>query len=306
MKIQHLRNGVILISIGLVFLFNNLGYVDWEVWETIVSWWPIFLIAIGWEIVFRNTRLKLLALLSPLAFAFFILGPAWWQWEGRHETELVQKTEWSQAISPETKLIQAELEFKLGRLVLAESPQRSIECNLEYDQIEPIQDFSQAGGVAHFRLEEVGKKFYGMRFNSAGNRFELSRADRKEWEVRIDSLTPLELNITSQVSKNELDFRELKLRKLEACFQVAKAEIKIGEKSDTVTLNLDQDLSKVILWVPAEAAVNLDKDVDLGGLSSSNVNLVNLKEEPEIYNAGHPVIYVNYKGALCKLSIRGY
>ena len=160
--------------------------------------------------------------------------------------------------------------------------------------------------MAHFRLEEVGKKFYGLRFNAAGNRFELSRADRKEWEVKIDSLTPLELNITSRVSKNEFDFREIKLRKLEASFQLAKAEIKIGEKSDTVMLNLNQDLSKVILWVPDEAVVKIDKDVDLGGLSSSNVNVVNLDREPEASQNGHPVIYVNYQGALCKLSIRGY
>lgn len=309
MKIQHLRNGVILISIGLVFLFNNLGYVDWEVWETIISWWPVYLIALGIEIVFRNSKLKLIALISPITFAFFILGPAWWQWEGKEEDRLVQKTEWSQTISSGTNLLQADLDFRLGQLVVSLAPEKGVKCNLEYQGQEPYLDFSEAKGSAKLRIEDHSQKAFGISSGSFGVKHSGFREwEDKNWEVQFDSFTPLELKLSSQVSKNNLDLSNLKLRKLDLSLQVAKAVVKLGEKSDTVIVKLDEEVSKLDLWVPREAVVELDRQTDLAALSNSNVAVVKkIISQPEgPLPEGEPVIFLSYQGALCKLHIRGY
>jgi len=308
MKIQHLRNGVILVCIGLVFLFNNLGYVDWEVWETILSWWPIYLIALGIEIVFRNSKLKLVAIISPLTFAFFILGPAWWQWEGKEEDRLVQESRWSEEILPETNLLQADLDFHLGNLTIAQAADKKVNCRLEYEGTQPVWDFSQKEGSAKLAIQDRSQKTFGITFGSAGfSQADFRGWDRKEWQVELDGSTPLELKLSSQVSKNDLDLSKLRLKSLELCLQVAKANIRLGEKSDTIRVNLEQDLSKVNLWVPKESAIQLQKDVDLGGISYSHLNIVKADQvEAETGLTGHPVIHLTYQGALCKLNIRGY
>lgn len=308
MKIQHLRNGVILVCIGLVFLFNNLGYVDWEVWETILSWWPIYLIALGIEIVFRNSKLKLVAIISPLTFAFFILGPAWWQWEGKHEDRLVQESRWSEEILPETNLLQADLNFHLGSLTMTEGSDKKVKCQLEYEGNQPVYDFSQSEETAKLTIEDRSHKTFGVTFGSAGfTQANFRGWGRKEWQVELDGSTPLELKLSSQVSKNDLDLSRLRLKELELCLQVARANIRLGEKSDTIRVSLEQDLSKVNLWVPKESAIRLQKDVDLGGISYSHLNIVKAdREVSEAFLSGHPVIYLTYQGALCKLNIRGY
>ncbi len=305
MKIQHLRNGVILISVGLVFLFNNLGYVDWEVWETILSWWPVYLIAIGIEIVFRNSALKPLALISPLAFAFFILGPAWWQWEGRDEDRLVQRIEWNQPLSEQINSLQANLEFRLGCLKVEDSDNRVVNCMMEYQSREPYVDFSETEGKAKLTLQDRSKKYWGIRVNEAGVESNWGSPKDKDWNVAFDTITTLELDLSSQLSKNEMDLTKIKAGKLKFSFQLAKGDIKLGDKIDTLTVDLDLELSKVNLWVPEEAVVFLEKHLSLSGFSDSNVKIV--RGENNASNiSGQPVIFVNYEGALSKLNLKGY
>ena len=37
----------ILIGLGIVFLLNNMGILDWNVWEVIFRLWPVLIIAAG-------------------------------------------------------------------------------------------------------------------------------------------------------------------------------------------------------------------------------------------------------------------
>src|SRR4030066_97949 len=39
--------GSILITLGLVFLLDNLGVISWDVWDTVLRLWPVLLIAGG-------------------------------------------------------------------------------------------------------------------------------------------------------------------------------------------------------------------------------------------------------------------
>jgi hypothetical protein len=306
MKIQHLRNGVILISVGLVFLFNNLGYVEWEVWETILSWWPVYLIALGIEIVFRNSTLKPLALISPIAFTFFILGPAWWQWESKEEDRLVQKVEWSQPLSKQINSLQANLEFRLGSLTIENSDNRTVNCVLEYQSREPYVDFTETEGRAKFTLIDRSKKHWGIRFNEAGVvESNWGGPKDKDWKIAIDTTTPLELALNSQLTKNELDLTRIKTGKLDFSFQLAKGDVRLGDKEDTVTVDLDLELSKVNLWVPKEALVYLEKHLSLSGFSDSNVRVVRGKNYDSNIS-GKPVIFIKYEGALSKLNLKGY
>ncbi|MCI0531282.1 MAG: DUF5668 domain-containing protein [candidate division Zixibacteria bacterium] len=303
MKIKHIRNGVILISAGLVFLFNNAGWVDWEVWRTVIFWWPAYLIAIGIEVAFRESRLKYLALLSPLIFAFFILGPAWWQWEGREEDRLVQMREWTHPLSSGTDYIQADIEFSLGEIIIVESAASGLNCQMEYRQSEPLISYSEDNDTLHFRLEDQGSRFVGLGFNRAGGtRF--FGWDQKNWEVGIDSQTPLKLELESSASRNNLDLSGLVLKELDLDLNAAKANLKIGSKSDSVWIRLDQKASRVDLWLPKESYVIITQDTYIVSDMDSDINLHRSDEDPKPDSS--PVIYLSFFGAVCKLNIKTY
>jgi hypothetical protein len=42
---------VILIGLGVVFLLNNPGILNWSVWDVIFRLWPVLLIAAGLDIL---------------------------------------------------------------------------------------------------------------------------------------------------------------------------------------------------------------------------------------------------------------
>ncbi len=48
---------VILITIGIVILLNNLGMVEGDFWTIVWQWWPVLLVAIGLDSLFRRNEI---------------------------------------------------------------------------------------------------------------------------------------------------------------------------------------------------------------------------------------------------------
>lgn len=59
MNKQRITNGLILIFVGIVFLLNRLGYVDFAIIWHAFDLWPIGLIFVGISVMFRNQWVKL-------------------------------------------------------------------------------------------------------------------------------------------------------------------------------------------------------------------------------------------------------
>ncbi|MCP4633103.1 MAG: hypothetical protein GY855_09270, partial [candidate division Zixibacteria bacterium] len=66
MKASNLRTGILFMGTGLLLLGNTLGYLSWDLWWDLVKLWPILLIAIGIELIFKNSKMPLISYLSPL------------------------------------------------------------------------------------------------------------------------------------------------------------------------------------------------------------------------------------------------
>ncbi len=66
-----------LITVGIVFLLNNLGVLDWSIWQSLVRLWPILLIAAGLDLLIgrRSVLGFVIAVGASLAL---VLGGLWW------------------------------------------------------------------------------------------------------------------------------------------------------------------------------------------------------------------------------------
>lgn len=74
--ISRVLDGVGTVIVGLVLLGNTTGYISWGVWWTLLTLWPVFLIAIGLSILARAVEQSWLRMLAPvviwLAFAYAV------------------------------------------------------------------------------------------------------------------------------------------------------------------------------------------------------------------------------------------
>ena len=53
---QSIGLSIFLIIIGLVFLIDNLGYIDISISQIITTYWPVILIWIGAEKLYRDLK----------------------------------------------------------------------------------------------------------------------------------------------------------------------------------------------------------------------------------------------------------
>lgn len=67
---------VIIIAVGILFLFSNFGIVPWTLWAQIWRLWPIILILIGIEMMFGRSRWA--QIIISILVVLFLLGIVWY------------------------------------------------------------------------------------------------------------------------------------------------------------------------------------------------------------------------------------
>lgn len=76
---RHHRSGspvgaVLFIGLGLLLLFNNLGWLPWSTWDVVWRFWPIILIMWGLQMMLgRNLVSKLILSVVAVLVILFIL-----------------------------------------------------------------------------------------------------------------------------------------------------------------------------------------------------------------------------------------
>lgn len=64
--LMRVMDGIGTVLIGLVFLGNTLGYIEWSVWFVLLTLWPVLLIAAGISIIGKGIGQQWLRALAPL------------------------------------------------------------------------------------------------------------------------------------------------------------------------------------------------------------------------------------------------
>ncbi len=84
MDAKRALGGLTLIAIGGILLANTTGVLPWSVWVSIISLWPIALIAAGIDIIGTSTRrtwvrvIAGLLTLAALLYGAFVMPPGTW------------------------------------------------------------------------------------------------------------------------------------------------------------------------------------------------------------------------------------
>jgi len=94
-SLRHRRPSIvfplILIVFGTVFLLNNLGWLNWDLWTAIARLWPLLIIAIGLDLMIsrRSPFGLILSLIVVLGILAIALAALFWFDPGR---EVIRET----------------------------------------------------------------------------------------------------------------------------------------------------------------------------------------------------------------------
>jgi hypothetical protein len=308
MNIGRIRNGAILISAGVILLLNTMDYLSWSVWFRILSLWPVILVAIGIELLFKKTRLSFLTLLSPLLFFAAILGPAFvfdsYLGEISKTTRIYHFSE-----GLDSALTEAGVSVRLntGDLVVSSGTGKLISTELDYFEREPIVTYevSDLDSSAQFKVRDRERR--RLEWNFSKGRFH-GAWDRKNWEIKLTESIPIDLTVYVKTGDADLDLSGLKVRMLDLETRTSDARVRIGNLVDEVSARIESRASKVSISLPKDMALRIENH---SNLSSTSFSWFTLKETddgyetPDFDRATHKLtLYL--EGSLTKLKMNRY
>ena len=265
MEQHHRRRGLvwpaILITAGIVFLLNNLGVLSWGVWTTLLSLWPVLLIAIGLEILIGRRSIWGSALVALLVVVVFV-GAAWLDVPARlggtaisgpQDRQLIQ-----QSLDGATKAV-VDIDFSVGELRIDALAEGSwlVDGTIDVLPRERLtQNFRKDGDIAHFDLDSSGS--FGLGFTDI-------RLNDHVWDLGLTREIPLDLRVKAGVGKSELDLSRLNLSHLEVKNGVGEVTVTLP-RSGRFSVEIGGGIGEIEILLPRGMEARVRGKVGLGNL----------------------------------------
>lgn len=239
---------LVLIGLGLLFLLNNLGVVEWSVWRVLMEAWPLFLIAIGIDLLIGRRSIAGDLVVLILILAVFVGG--FWLIRG---TDLLHAGTEAVAVGrplggasrARVVLQPAAAELRVQALASAAA---LVEGTAQHARGQTLrEDLKVSGQTAVYTLETVGGASTAV---GLGQRQPI-------WDIAINRSVPLELVVKMGAGAITLDLSDVMLEEL---------EVDMGAGQTTVTLpadgrfkaELSSGIGEIVVVVPRILGVRLE------------------------------------------------
>lgn len=252
------RSGIVgpslMIGLGVVFLLNNFGYLILDVWQVVLSLWPVLLIAIGFDLLIgrRSWLLSLIGVIVVLAIligSISLMGGTIFAVAGQEVSFPLEGVE------------RAQIEFNIpiGTMTLAATAQEGVLLEGQAPEgggMKLKQQFQVRGGEATVQLGTTGG-FVAVPGVTSPYR----------WDFRVTSDAPLDLRVSQGAGAMELDLTQASLTAL---------EVNIGVGQVSLTLPPDQSFSgrvsggigQLVIYVPEGVGVRIHAGTALAAFSA--------------------------------------
>jgi len=262
MRVSSIRWGIIWIGIGLLFLAINFGVLDSLVFPALFSLWPILLIAIGVELIFRKTKFYFLALLSPLliaaAFVFAAVyagGYSWnfsefwkdWSWTYEGEKYFTEE------ISLESSIDTIRVEMDLGEtdFELHPSSAEVFSVKANYFKRSPIVTYRKEGTAVYLE--------YRNRESSNISIFRIRKREIINY-INIFNDAWLYAHIKAETKYPLLDFSDFKLKGLNLSLKAKESNIRLGDNIDGARIEMKGKSERLVLSFPGHCGLEILMD----------------------------------------------
>jgi hypothetical protein len=253
----------ILITLGVIFLLNNLGILSWSVWDMIWRLWPVLLIAIGLDILFGRRS----ALGSLIVLALMIALIAGVVWFAATTTPLLtgQALTTDRVVQDLSGATSADVRISFGagslRIGALKDSANLIEGTVATGPGETVmRDWRVDGGVAHYQLRSEGIPFrpwWGW------------RGDNRTWSLDLSSSVPMSLRVDTGVGESQIDLSGLKVTDLDVNSGVGQTSVWLPAQG-RVRAKISGGVGQLIVTIPEGMAARIHASAGLGGISASS------------------------------------
>lgn len=287
---------ILLILVGVVFLLNNLGFIDSVTWDSIWRLWPLIFIAIGLDGLVRRSEIVGPVIMFSLGIAI-LLNNFGWYWSAwgtiwrlwpifiiaiGFEIMLGRRSPWISAIGILVVLgILGGLIWLSGAGIepLGGQPMHGEAIDQELGEatranitiapavgelnIDPLEDSNTliAGNVSAGSRQDVWSSYQlqgSTAFYTMKNRNPLPiPGDGWAWNLGLTPDIPIELDTSMGAGDMNLDLYDLSLTRLDASQGVG--ELSVALPTDvSINGDISQAIGQIVITVPEDVSIRLE------------------------------------------------
>lgn len=257
-KREGLVDPTFLIGVGIVFLMGNLGYLNVNTWQLILTLWPILLIAIGFDILVGRRSLWL-SLLGMVVIILILLGSLWLFGATFSVAGAITGEQIQQGLEGANRAI-VKVEPGAGELRIGAMNQEGILLAGRIPDLpsnEVRSSYTLQGGVGTYRLHEAGGQFL----------LPSRSAQKWIWDLEVTNTIPVGLELAMGAGKIDADLRELKLDNLVIALAVGETRVVLPERG-RLDASIKGTIGQIVIIVPPGVGVQIRADKGLANLST--------------------------------------
>lgn len=248
---EGLAGQIFWLGLGVLFLLASLGYLSINIWELLLRYWPVFLIALGIDILLGNRRetwARALAVILSLA----LLAAVVWFAGANFVTPggALQNSTISQPVSGATSA-SYDLAMAAGLFELSRGAPSDALISGEVRT-------ASSGGVRETISNANGRAVYMLRDESVPVNIGFNNNNR-HWTLKINEDLPADLKVTQGAGETRLQLAGIDLTDLEATVAVGKLQIDLPQQGD-YSADLTTVIGETVIRIPSDVAVEIQVD----------------------------------------------
>jgi hypothetical protein len=247
---------VVFIGVGLLWLLANLNLIPREGWLTLLRFWPVFLIAIGVDIMIgRQSRLIGGAIglsVVVLALVLVFVGPEMgFAPVSSAKTDVVSEP----LGSAESAHIDIDLSVGEATITALEDSTNLLEADIHHlGELEFTVSGEQEKNI---RLREKEQHL-------SINWFDIFEDQNLRWDIGLSPDIPMDIIIDGGVGESDLDLSQLIITKLDLDSGVGDMTITLPATGSSYEVNVDVGVGRVELRLEDDIDVTIDIDGGVG------------------------------------------
>lgn len=263
-SVKHAAEGLVTVTIGLVFLGQMLGYLGWNVWLNILRLWPLLLISIGIEIAGKGLRsdwlraLGSLVIVAGLAYGALVMTPTG-DWRGAFVVSDASEP-FSMSEPHDRDVDEGTALVRGGAGVLS---------------ITDGRDLASAAGRSPFTPEfeaEVADSRADVKVGLGSGSWVPGMGEVR-LDVELDRSVAWDLAVETGVSSYDVDLRDLPIRELSFDAGVSEGRLTLGTTGSSgargpVDATIKIGVSALTLRVPQGESVRVAINEGLSGVNT--------------------------------------
>ncbi len=256
---NNVLTGVLLIFLGTFWFLSKIGIITWSIWSVLYNLWPLILVAIGTNIIFKDKYW--VRIIVWIVFIALVIGFGFYQQYNdniffNNNEHIIYKGEENFKVENQSKTEEGQLKLMLGgaNFKLDSTKDNIINAFIPNPRVRKEADFNDDKSKINIEIKQLDDFN-----NNEPYDYKFSLHEDIVWDIDVDM----------GAFNGVFDFSNLKVNELDLDMGASNVDLIFGERHSFTKVNIDGGVSNIDLTLPESLGVRIKSD---GLLKDTNID----------------------------------